>query len=57
MNAVLDPKDQNKDNQLTKDEFIVGETNAAAAAAKFDEANTNSDRVLTKSEIKKMLGL
>lgn len=53
----LETKDKNKDGSLTKDEFISDEDDKEAAGKKFDEANKNGDRALSKSEISDMLGL
>lgn len=53
----LAEKDKNKDNSVSRDEFLAGESDETAANAKFDEFNKNRDRFLTKSEIETMLGL
>lgn len=55
--ALMEAKDKNKDGSLTKDEYIAGETDAAAAAKKFDQFNKNKDRCLSKGEIADLLGL
>ena len=54
---VLDAKDKNHDGSLTKDEYLAGETDAAASTAAFDKFNKNKDRVLSKAEIADLLGL
>jgi Flp pilus assembly protein TadB len=54
---VLDAKDKNHDGSLTKDEYLAGEADAAAATATFDKFNKNKDRVLAKAEIADSLGL
>jgi phage protein D len=55
--ALMEAKDKNKDGSLTRDEYIAGETDAAAAAKKFDQFNKNKDRFLSKGEIADLLGL
>ena len=55
--AYMKPKDSNGDGSLTVSEFISNESNKDAATEEFDEANTNGDRYLTKSEVADMLGL
>ena len=45
----LDPKDKNNDGSLSLDEFLIGETDVAQATTKFNEANKNGDRFLTKA--------
>ncbi|MCX6866858.1 MAG: hypothetical protein NTV46_11710 [Verrucomicrobia bacterium] len=55
--AVLDDKDKNHDGSLSKEEYIAGEADPAAAAKKFDKYNKNRDRVLTKGEIADSLAL
>ncbi|MES2996723.1 MAG: hypothetical protein V4733_07930 [Verrucomicrobiota bacterium] len=55
--AFLAAKDTDNDKQISKQEFIANEADQAAATQKFDAANTNGDRFLTKREIKKVLGL
>ncbi|MDX1680849.1 MAG: hypothetical protein R3242_08975 [Akkermansiaceae bacterium] len=53
----MGPKDKNRDGSLTRAEFISDEDDKEAAGERFDEANKNGDRVLSKSEISGMLGL
>lgn len=53
----LKDKDTNHDGSLTLEEFLTGEGDAATATKKFDEANKNHDRYLSKGEISDMLGL
>ena len=53
----LKDRDGNHDGSLSLDEFLVGEGDVAAATKKFDEANKNHDRYLSKGEISDMLGL
>jgi len=55
--SFLEPKDKNKDGSLTLDEFISDEEDKGAARKRFEEANKNGDRMLSKSEISEMLGL
>ncbi len=55
--AVLENKDKNRDGSLTKEEYIDGEADPAAAAKKFDKYNKNRDRVLSKGEIADSLSL
>lgn len=54
---VLEEKDANKDGSITREEFIADETDKVKAGEKFDEANTNKDRSLSKGEIADMLGV
>ncbi len=54
---ILDSKDKNNDGSLSLDEFLTGETEAAAATEKFNAANKNGDRFLSRGEIADMLGL
>jgi hypothetical protein len=53
---VLDAKDTNHDSSLTRDEYLAGEADAAAAGKRFDQFNKNKDRYLSKSEIGASLG-
>jgi hypothetical protein len=53
----LAEKDANKDGSVKKDEYLAGETDQAAATAKFEEFDKNRDRSLSKSEIADMLGI
>lgn len=53
---VLAAKDKNDDGTLTKEEYLTGEADAVAAAAKFDQFNKNGDRSLSKKEIEASLG-
>jgi len=55
--AVLAVKDKNGDGVLSKDEYLIGEADPAAAAKRFDEFNKNGSRDLEKSEIGMSLGL
>lgn len=57
VDAVLDVKDKNNDGSLSLDEFLIGETDAEDATARFNEFNKNGDRYLSKKEIEAMLGL
>jgi len=54
---VLDAKDKNNDGSLSLDEYLTGESDVEQATTKFNEANKNGDRYLTKAEIAEMLGL
>jgi hypothetical protein len=54
---VLNKKDGNNDGSLTLDEFLTGESDAKAATNRFNNANKNGDRYLSKAEISDMLGL
>jgi hypothetical protein len=53
---VLESKDGNHDGSLTRDEYLLGEADKEAAGRKFDSANKNGDRFLSKSEIEGSLG-
>jgi hypothetical protein len=53
----MDEKDTNHDGSLSRDEYLAGEADPAAASKKFDKFNKNGDRALSKSEIAAMLGL
>jgi hypothetical protein len=53
----LEKKDKNNDGSVTRDEHLAGESDQDAAGQKFDKANKNGDRSLTKSEIAGLLGL
>ena len=55
--TFLSTKDKNKDGSLSRDEFLSDEADKEAAGARFDGANKNGDRALSKSEISDMLGL
>ena len=57
INSFLKDKDKDDDGTLSKDEYIAGESDAAAASAKFDQFNKNGDRQLSRTEIEAMLGL
>ncbi len=57
IDEFLKPRDLNKDGSLTLDEFLSGETDKEEGARKFEEANKNGDRYLTKKEIEEMLGV
>lgn len=57
VNALLKAKDKNDDGTLSKEEYIAGESDAAAAGAKWDEFNKNGDRQLSRMEIEALLGL
>lgn len=53
----LETRDKNKDNQISKEEFLLGETDKAKGESTFNEYNKNKDRVLNKKEIKELLGI
>lgn len=53
---VLESKDGNHDGSLSRDEYLLGEADKEAAGKKFDAANKNGDRLLSKSEIEGLLG-
>lgn len=53
---LLAKKDTNKDKFLSKEEYIAGETDAEAAAKRFDKFNKNGDRTLSKGEMETLLG-
>lgn len=53
----MDARDSNHDNSLSLEEFIAGESNKESATRKFNDANKNKDRALSKSEIAELLGL
>ncbi len=55
--VVLDAKDTNHDGSLTREEYLVGESDADAGGKRFDQYNKNHDRYLAKDEIEAMLGL
>jgi uncharacterized membrane protein YfhO len=57
INKVLEAKDKNHDGSLTKEEYLTGEADQAAASQKFDAFNKNGDRSLTRSELEASLGL
>jgi hypothetical protein len=57
IDAVLDVKDKNKDGSLDADEYLIGESDAEAAKARFKEFNKNGDRYLSKGELETSLGL
>lgn len=57
LSEYLEKKDKNNGGSVTRDEHLEGESDKNAAGKKFDEANKNGDRTLTKSEIADMLGL
>jgi hypothetical protein len=52
-------RDKNKNNQISREEFITGasEDEKEDAAEDFAEHDKNKDRSLSKSEIKEYLGL
>ena len=52
----LEPKDRNKDGSLTREEFLSDETDKEEAGKRFDEANKNGDRALSRAEISEMIG-
>lgn len=56
LEALLSKKDDNNDQALTREEYLRGEANAEAANKKFDTFNLNKDRILSKSELLKLLG-
>lgn len=53
--AILDVKDKNNDGSLSLDEYLIGESDAAAATAKFTKINLNGDRYVSKGELEKSL--
>ncbi len=53
----LEERDGNHDGSLSRDEFLSRETDKEAGGKKFDDANKNGDRTLSKSEIEALLGL
>lgn len=53
---LLEEKDANKDGSLTRDEYLLGEADKEAAGKKFDAANKNGDRQLSRTEIEALLG-
>lgn len=57
IDTYLAKKDKNSDGMVTRDEHLAGESDKEGAGRKFDKANKNRDRSLTKSEIAEMLGL
>ena len=57
INKVLEVKDKNHDGSLTKDEYLTGEADQAAASKRFDEFNKNGDRSLSRTELEDSLGL
>jgi Flp pilus assembly protein TadB len=57
VNDYLDKKDKNEDGMVTRDEHLAGEVDQEVAGRKFDAANKNRDRSLTRSEIENLLGL
>lgn len=57
VNDYLGKKDKNDDGMVTRDEHLAGESDKEAAGKKFDAANKNRDRSLTRSEIEDLLGL
>lgn len=57
INDYLEQKDKNNDGSVTRDEHLADESDKEAAGKKFDDANKNGDRALTKSEIADLLGL
>ena len=56
LSEYMDPLDKNNDGSLTLDEFAAGEK-SSGVKARFDAANKNGDRYLTKTEIAKMIDL
>jgi hypothetical protein len=54
---LLEERDGNHDGSLSKDEFLSRESDKEAGGKKFDDANKNGDRLLSKSEIEGLLGL
>ena len=52
----LKGKDKNNDKSLSLDEFLTGESDVEGATVRFNDANKNGDRYLTKMEISAMLG-
>ena len=56
LNEYMDPIDTNNDGSISRDEFVAYE-GSDSAQDRFDEANKNGDRYLTKSEIAKMIDI
>ncbi len=56
VHKFLEEKDANKDGTGTRDEYLLGEADKEAAGKKFDEANKNGDRQLSRNEIEALLG-
>ncbi len=52
---ILDVKDKNNDGSLSLDEYLIGETDVAAANAQFIKINVNGDRYISKKELEKSL--
>jgi hypothetical protein len=50
-------RDKNKNGALSKEEFMLGESDAAKAESTFNTYDKNRDRALHKREIQAMLGL
>ncbi len=57
INRVVEAKAKNHEGSLTKDEYLTGEADQAAASQKLDAFNKNGDRSLTSSEPEASLGL
>ncbi len=48
--ALFEKKDTNKDNHLTRDEFLANQPDAAEAPRRFDRFDANKDGVLSRDE-------
>jgi hypothetical protein len=57
VDKYLAKKDTNHDGSLTRDEFLVGEKDAAKANLDFDHYDANHDRRLERNEILALLGM
>lgn len=57
MEAFMKKRDTNHDGSLTREEYLSGESDAAAGGKTFDQYNANKDRYLTKIEIEALLRL
>ena len=49
-NALFDTKDKNRDGQLTREEFLAGQSDPDKAPRRFSRFDTNQDRVLSREE-------
>lgn len=57
LKSYMVARDKNHDNSLSKEEFLAAEADKGEALKAYNQANTNGDRALTKTEIASMLGL
>lgn len=53
----LKSRDKNKNNQISKDEFLEHESDKVKGEQTFSEYDKNKDRALNKKEIQALLGL